>query len=421
VWWWVVGNIVVLAVACILAGPGFVSDEDESPLIGIIAAVCIIGSVRTFAGLLEWYLVRHYSHRAILISHLVGLGFGALIGVTPGPTTSASDDTAIGGMALAVFTYALTSFGSLIVAASVALIRALRRGGRPPEPPAGHPRSLASLPALFWLNAVLIIVVAILIAPSVAEQEESTVTYGFTVGLLIALLLRLPGVWAEWWLTKRTLHRIVYGTHLAVGLLTVFIVLINYASPSPEAPAESLDLASTIGVYLTLSSAGMWAAVAVAAPVRALRRRGASVREHSPAMRVMGNETVTQQPAHPAREGASQQSSVIRATAKVPSQSPPGAIRQPQSVPDASATMPITAPVPDPIEPRQTSMRPEENEGYGRTLRLRNEITVALGVVVGLASVVQGFDSANPVQTVAVAIAVGLVGLGILYVLTYRR
>jgi hypothetical protein len=44
-----------------------------------------------------------------------------------------------------------------------------------------------------------------------------------------------------------------------------------------------------------------------------------------------------------------------------------------------------------------------------------------LGVVVGLASVVQGFDSANPIQTVAVAIAVGFIGLGILYVLTYRR
>jgi hypothetical protein len=398
-----------------------VSDEDESPLIGIIAAVCIIGSVRAFSGLLEWYLVRQYSHRAILISHLIGVGFGAMISVTPGPTTPASDDTTIGGMALAAFTYALTSFCILVVAAAVALIRALRRGGRPPEPPAGHPRSLASLPALFWLNIVLIIAVAILIAPSVAEQEESTVTYGFTVGLLIALLLRLPGVWAEWWLTKRTLHRIVYGTHLAVGLLTVLIVLINYASPPPEASAESLDLASTIGIYLTLSSTAMWAAVAVAAPVRALRRRGARVREDSPAMRVMGNETVMQQPARPTRDGAPQQSSVIRATAKVPSQSPRGDIRRSQSVREAAATMPITTPIPDSILPKQTSMVPEEKERYGRTLRLRNEIAVALGVVVGLASVVQGFDSANPIQTVAVAIAVGFIGLGILYVLTYRR
>jgi hypothetical protein len=56
-----------------------------------------------------------------------------------------------------------------------------------------------------------------------------------------------------------------------------------------------------------------------------------------------------------------------------------------------------------------------------RTEKLRNEIGLALGIVVGLASFVQGYDSTDPFRTVVVALAIGFIGVGLIYASTTRR
>jgi hypothetical protein len=51
----------------------------------------------------------------------------------------------------------------------------------------------------------------------------------------------------------------------------------------------------------------------------------------------------------------------------------------------------------------------------------RATVSVAPGIVVGLASLVQGYDSDEPFRTVVLAIAIGVIGLGIIYGTTARR
>jgi hypothetical protein len=46
---------------------------------------------------------------------------------------------------------------------------------------------------------------------------------------------------------------------------------------------------------------------------------------------------------------------------------------------------------------------------------------VAVGIVTGLASLAQGFDSDDPFRTVLVALAIGFIGLGVIYGTTIRR
>jgi hypothetical protein len=65
--------------------------------------------------------------------------------------------------------------------------------------------------------------------------------------------------------------------------------------------------------------------------------------------------------------------------------------------------------------------RQPANDDAERTAKIRNEVAAALGVVVGLASLVQGFDSDDPFKTVVLAVAIGIVGLGALYGVTIRR
>jgi hypothetical protein len=52
---------------------------------------------------------------------------------------------------------------------------------------------------------------------------------------------------------------------------------------------------------------------------------------------------------------------------------------------------------------------------------VRHEIGLALGVIVGLAGLVQGFDSASTFRTTVGALLVGLVGLALIYLLPERR
>ena len=143
------------------------------------------------------------------MAHLVGAVLGMMMWFSPDEAVAPNGEPAIGAGSLEVFGCLLTSLAGLAVAAAVAAIHAARRGGRPPAPPERQP--LKSFSALFWFNAVFIVVVEIVIAPGMAKQEDSGLAYGFIGGLVVAILLRMPSVWAEWLLTKRSLHRFVYG------------------------------------------------------------------------------------------------------------------------------------------------------------------------------------------------------------------
>lgn len=89
---------------------------------------------------------------------------------------------------------------------------------------------------------------------------------------------------------------------------------------------------------------------------------------------------------------------------------------------DAATTLPTAAPVPEPVNlPEPPSAHRARTEGRGRTSELRNEVAVALGIVVGLASLVKGYDSADPFRTVVLALTIGVVGLAVIYGTTNRR
>lgn len=366
-WRWVAGNIAFVGLASALGGPGMASDR-ESPALGIITAICFLGPLRGVSALLERYLFRQYQHRGIILSHLVGLGLGVAVGTGP-PATS----TLLSGLAGGTVTYLLGTLAGLCVVAAAAFIRKLRGGGRPPAPP-----SLSSLPALFWFNAVFIVAVGLLIAPSMAAQQGSGMTYGFTGGLIVGVLLRLPGVWAEWWLTHRAWHRTVYSVHLGSGLLTALIVVSTVVSPTPgQSPGPADTVGTAIGVYLFLCSLALLVTVGVAATARCLRRH-------------RGMTATAPGPDFPA--------ALVPETPARTDQAPQG--------PPATASRTATAGPPEP--------------GV-RTEKLRNEVAVALGIVVGLASLVQGYDSADPFRTIVAALAIGFIGCGIIYGTTIRR
>ena len=432
---WLLTNTAVLAAACALAGPGMAAG-DEPAAAGVLIAVCFFGPLRAASALLELYLVRQWQHTGIVISHAVGALFGAMLGTSPPATLKPGDAESIAGWALGVFGYVLVTLGALCITAAVAAVRTWRRGGTPPEPAARRSWSLSSLSALFWFNTVFLLAVALLIAPSMAAQENSDLTSGFFGGLVVGVVLRLPGAWAEWWLTGRRHHRTVYGTHLGAGALTALIGTSMYFWPTPgtsSAPADTVG--SAIGVYLILSSLVLLLAVAVLAAIARLRRRGrpappatpAGPVERLPVPAVDAGPTLAW-PTQQFRAAPQPPPATYRATARVP---PPPAVPSPWRSPAEPVTEPLARPVTEPLPQPMTAPPPEPAPttpaGAGhtppenRTERARNEIAVALGVVVGLASLVQGYDSTDPFRTVVAALAVGLLGLAILYGTTIRR
>jgi hypothetical protein len=314
-WQWVVSNVLFLAVLCALGGPGMATSKEPLAL-GILAAVCFLGPMRAGSALLEWYLVRQHRHRAIVVSHMVGLGIGAMLGTSPSSAANPSGEQPITGLALGVFGYILAALIGLCIGAALAFLRARRRGGTPATPDIGGGWSLSLLPALFWFNAVFIVAVGLLIAPSMAAQENSSLTYGFTGGLIIGVMLRLPGAWAEWWLTKHLRHRAVYGVHVVAGLLTAFVVAVAILSPTPDTSSTTADTVGTaIGVYLFLSSLFLAVMVAVFASMQYLRR-GRDHAMRAPVVPPVIPQQAVSSPTVPV---------VYRATARVPEPLPPAA------------------------------------------------------------------------------------------------
>ena len=428
---WVAGNAMVVVVLCAVSAPLLTTEQEPSLVLAAAFALCVFGTLRAVSGVLEWYLAGQYAYRSLLFAHLAGLVLGALMWSSPGETIAPDGPPGLGMAGVGIFACLLTTVAALLIGALVAAIGAKRRGGRPPVPP---DRALRTLPALFWFNAVFVAVVAIAIAPGFAAQEDSSWGFGFTGGLIVAVLLRLPGVGAEWFLTKRGLHWSVYGTHLVAALFALLAAL----SPAAGTDAPFDPVGGGVGVYLLTASVGAWLVLGVVAPVQAWRRRSAAstavpAASHpaaaappmypgasSPPTCPAGTPTWASQPAappvpdparaslpYPAAETWRPPAPVVRATASVPPPVPPAA-------PDQTATRPIVTAAPAGEDARTAT------ETRNRTDRLRNETGVAIGIVASLASLVQGYDGEQIAQTVVAALAVGACGLGAFYVFTRR-
>ena len=404
-WRRVAANAVFVLAACAVAAP----DPQMLP-----AALCGIGPVRAASALLESYLLRGHRHRGVALCHLAGLLPALMMGTAPasGPDV---------GRVTAVIVYFVTTMSALCCLAVSAFFRDRRRGGVPPAP-AESPWSLSSLPAMLWFNAVFLLATGLLIAPSMAAQESSSLTYGFAGGLMVGAFLRAPAIAAEWWLTGRSRHRTVYGVHLGAGVPTAVItaaMLLDPVSGTTEPAATAAG--SAIGMYLVLCLPLFLAAVLT---VAVLGRWGHRIRRLAPdrlAAAPHRRPARCSPPAAPPRSAPPAAPPwfappVTPARFSSPAGPAPGASRASATV---AEIMPARAPAA--VVTQEPDAVPAAVAQPARADKLRNEIAVALGIVVGLASLVQGFDSADPFRTLVLALAVGFIGLGILYGTAIRR
>ncbi len=237
------------------------------------------------------------------------------------------------------------------------------------------------------LNAVLVVATSIIIAPSFASQEHSSLLGGFFSSLPISSILRTPGVYFEWYLARRSRHRRIYITHLITGLFTAMVVLSYHYSTGADA------VASAVGIYL-FSSSVFLGVVALTTFIISLSRR----RDHGAKLIQPGNSsTHAPGPAHVPAEAESGQSDG-RVSISVPTVSGSGVADAPPSK-----------------EPRDAS-RSEATSA----IALANRAGLVLGIVTGIASLVQGYD-AHDVYKTLVALTAGGIGVAVIYLPTLRQ
>ena len=238
------------------------------------------------------------------------------------------------------------------------------------------------------LNAVLVTATSIIIAPSFASQEHISLAGGFLSGLLISSVLRTPGAYFEWYLSRRTRHRRTYITHLITGLFTAMVVLSN------NYPTGTDAVASAVGIYL-FSSSIFLGVVALTTFVISLWRR----RDHGAKLaRPKNSSTHPPIPAHVRTETESGQDRQVSI-----------------SVPSVAGSGATDAP------PSKESRDASHTEATSKTA-LANRAALVLGIVTGIASLVQGYDAHDVYKTV-VALAAGSIGLVVIYLPTlwHRR
>jgi hypothetical protein len=230
------------------------------------------------------------------------------------------------------------------------------------------------------LNAVLMAATAVIIAPSYASQAHSSLIGGFFGGLFISVVLRTPGAFFEWYLARRSRPRRIYITHIITGLFTALVVLANHYPTGIDA------VASGVGIYL-LSSSVFLGFVALTTFVISLSRR----RDHGAKLAQPGNRsTHPPGPAHAPTEEESGQEGQVSI-----------------SVPTVGASDAADAP---PSKESHVASHPEATS----TTALANRAGLVLGIVTGIASLVQGYDAHDVYKTV-VALAAGGIGLVVIY------
>jgi hypothetical protein len=375
--WWVAGNLILLAVVAAVSSPGLAVTEDIPSVLSFLMAFSLFGPFRAVAVLIEYYLVGQYADRSIIVSHFIALVFSSIVFLSPATGAGPAE---LSGVPLAVFSWLMFALAALVVAFIAAVIRARRRGG-PPQPRPRRP--LRSLPALFWLNAIFIIVVGVLLGPAMTGPQGGSAAVGVVGGVLFAAMLRAPGVWAEWLLVKRAPRWTILVVHGIAAALAVAILV----TPPVDPAAEPMGLGDGVGIYVMLGSIFGWPAVAITVLAAITRRRSA---------RRAGEAIPAELPApHPPHDEPPtiiiERAATVRATAPVqPS---------PVLVPSVAAA---------PSHDQEPVRAPAQTD---RTSRLRQAAMTNIGFAVGLASLVQGYSGEEWLRTVVLALLIGAGGL----------
>jgi hypothetical protein len=236
-------------------------------------------------------------------------------------------------------------------------------------------------------NAVLVAATSVMIAPSYAESAHYSLVGGFFGGLFISVVLRAPGAYFERRLARRGRYRRIYITHAVTGIFTALVVLTNHYTTGADA------VGSAVGVYLFSSSICLGIVAFATYIISLMRKRNRSVEPSQPV------KTYDQPPR---------------------SVGSPTQERSNQSEEQVSIKIPA-APAPDVSDALSSKNSHDIQQGEEKSaIAQANRAGLVLGIVTGIASLVQGYDSHNVYRTVT-ALAAGGVGVAVIYLLVLRR
>ncbi|MEV4121396.1 hypothetical protein [Micromonospora sp. NPDC049645] len=420
---WLILNAAVVGGGAGILTPALRSEQDTSLATNASAAVLFVLLARAPAALADWHLVRRGRARAVLVSHALAAGFGLLVslGDSPEASSQASDQVVMTGFALAATGYLATAFVLLPLVALYVFVRRLQNPYR-----SVHRRRRPSRSA-WQLNGVLVTTVTILIVSLTPAADDTAVGVDFFATLCAAVVFRAPGAWAEWVITGRGGQRAVYWTH---GIVAGLTILMQLSTAGSSAASNSVDgmgrVAETLVVYLGLSSLVMVCVLAVMLPLRALLRRSRGAVDPSLAAsfpntmpRIAGPAATSAQSPEAGRDATCMpERSLDTATGSNDGRdeaSPAVAI------PTARAPIPRTPAPAALVDPAPPVDRRSSVDSDTRAVSIRNEIGFTVGTTTGIASLIQGFDSTDPVRTGAVALTVGVVAVTGVFWATRRR
>jgi hypothetical protein len=225
-----------------------------------------------------------------------------------------------------------------------------------------------------------------MIAPSYAESAHYSLAGGFFGGLFISLILRIPGAYFERRLARRDRYRSIYITHAITGIFTALVVLTNHYTTGADA------VGSAVGIYLFSSSVGLGIVTFTAFITSLIRKRHRAV---EPARPVKSCDQPPRSVGSPAQERSNQNDE--QATIKGSTDPAPG-------VSDALSSNSHEIP------------QNEEKSAIAQA----NRAGLVLGIVTGIASLVQGYDSHDVYRTI-IALTAGGTGVAVIYLLVLKR
>lgn len=281
------------------------------------------------------------------------------------------------------------------------------------------------------LNAVFVIATSAIIAPSVKADEHSTLSVAIFSGVFISVALRVPGVYFERYLSKRHRYKRMYITHLGAAVLALLVAFSAHYNSDTDA------VASMVATYIFLSSIGL-GLVIIASFVIALTRKAVlaakgAISGGANAGHIGLSEVSEERPNVPPSKSEVSRSaaSVERHVApKAPSCVNKTDRSEPKEVfqdklnvqPDDSrlATTPAAVVSPGRLPDNITAARHAGSVDSSETRSAVNRVALALGIVTGIASLVQGFNGREAYKTLT-ALAIGCLALAAVYLPAVMR
>lgn len=229
------------------------------------------------------------------------------------------------------------------------------------------------------LNAVFVVVAAAISVPNHAGSPGLPPAASFVLSLILLLLFRIPGALCEWYLTRSAHSLQIYMAHVAAGIVTALIALnYNYGTTAST-------VAYTVANYVLYSSAILACAAITNFAVSLIRKARNPTRPHR--LRYDGQRN--------------------RKTIEISQEAGAKAYIRTQPIRRLREDGNPPSPLPYPVAQANQAERPERSN-------IANRVGLPIGIVTGLASLVQGFDSRDVYKTMA-AIAIGGIGLAIVY------